>query len=261
MASIRSSLKIFRIPQSPRFLLAGVVKPFRTLAQTRTPDGSQFTLQEHDGDYFIKLNGRQLMSTTSTTSELLLAQLPCDGLRGRADTCVLIGGLGLGFSLQRTLELVGRHARVQIAELLPEVVAWNRELLRGVNGQLLEDKRVEVITADVFHVIRRAGPAAYDAIMLDVDNGPTSMVQPGNARIYKRRGLTAIAQALKKGGKVAFWSAVPEPDFLHDLERAGFKAEAHPAKAHDRAKRFAHMIYLAERRADPPGVIPPKRRS
>ena len=227
------------------------MKPFRTLAQTRTPDGSQFTLHEHDGQYFLKLNGRQLMSTTSTTSELLLAQLPCEGLRGRADTCVLIGGLGLGFSLQRTLELVGRHARVQVAELLPDIVAWNRQFLRDVNGLLLNDKRVEVLTADVFNVIRRAGPAAYDAILLDVDNGPTSMVQPGNARLYKRRGLAAIALALKSNGKAAFWSAVPEPDFIHDLERAGFKAQAFPAKSHDRAKRAAHVIYLAELRPAP----------
>jgi spermidine synthase len=227
------------------------VKPFRTLAQTRTPDGSQFTLHEHDGQYFLKLNGRQLMSTTSTTSELLLAQLPCDGLRGRADTCVLIGGLGLGFSLQRTLELVGRRARVQVAELLPDVVAWNRQFLRDVNGLLLDDKRVEILTADVFDVIRRAGPAAYDAILLDVDNGPTSMVQPRNVRLYSRRGLTVIARALKSNGKVAFWSAVPEPDFLHHLERAGLKAQAIPAKSHDRAKRDAHMIYLAEPRTQP----------
>ena len=187
------------------------------------------------------------MSTTATSSELLLAQLPCDGLRGRADACVLIGGLGLGFSLQRVLALVGRRARVQVAELLPEVVAWNREFLREVNGRLLDDRRVEVITRDVFDVIRRAEPAAYDAILLDVDNGPTSVVQAGNARIYNRRGLGMIARALKKGGKVAFWSAEAEPEFVRSLAHAGFKAEAFPAKAHEHAKREAHMIYLAER--------------
>jgi len=228
-------------------LLGGGVKPFRKLGETRTPDGAVFSLHEHDGEFFLKLNGRQLMSTTATTSELMLAQLPCDGLRGRADTRVLIGGLGLGFSLQRTLELVGRHARVEVAELLPEVVGWNRELLRGVNGRLLEDRRVEVITGDVYDVLRKAGAEAYDAIMLDVDNGPTSMVQAGNARIYRRRGLGVIAQALKKGGKVAFWSAVAEPEFLHDLARAGLRGEGYPAKSHDRAKREAHVIYLAER--------------
>ena len=226
------------------------VKPFRNLARTCAPDGSQITLHEHDGEYFLKRNGRQLMSTTATESESLLAQLACDGLRGRADACVLIGGLGLGFSLQRVLALVGRHARVQVAELLPEVVAWNREFLREVNGRLLEDRRVEVITGDVFDVIRRAGPAAYDAILLDVDNGPTSTVQAANARLYNRRGLGIIARALKQGGKVAFWSAGPEPGFIHSLKYAGFKAEGFPAKSHERAKRAAHMIYLAERGVD-----------
>jgi spermidine synthase len=231
----------------PWFNCQTLMKPFRNLAQVRTPDGSQLTLHEHDGEYFLKLNGKQLMSTTATSSELLLAQLPCDGLRGRADTCVLIGGLGLGFSLQRVLELVGRHARVQVAELIPEVVAWNRDLLREVNGRLLEDRRVEVITGDVFDVIHRAGPAAYDALLLDVDNGPTSMIQAKNARIYKRRGLGMIARALKPAGKASFWSAVPEPAFVQSLASVGLKAEAFPAKSHERAKRAAHMIYLAHR--------------
>jgi spermidine synthase len=223
------------------------LKPFRNLARVLTPDGSQLTLHEHDGQFFLKLNSRQLMSTTATYSELLLAQLPCDGLRGRADTCVLIGGLGLGFSLQRVLQLVGRRARVQVAELIPEVVAWNRDFLLEVNGRLLDDRRVEIITGDVFNVIRNAGPAAFDAILLDVDNGPTSMVQVKNKRIYNRKGLAIIANALKPGGKASFWSAVPEPAFLETLSRAGFKAEAHPARAHERAKREAHVIYLAER--------------
>jgi spermidine synthase len=189
------------------------------------------------------------MSTTATSSELLLAQLPCDGLRGRADACVLIGGLGLGFSLRRVLELVGRRARVQVAEMIPEVVAWNRDFLREVNGSLLDDRRVEVITGDVFDLLRRAAPASYDAILLDVDNGPTSMVLAKNIRLYNRRGLGIITRALKPGGKVSFWSAVPEPGFLQTLSYAGFKAEAHPAKAHERAKREAHVIYLAERSA------------
>jgi SAM-dependent methyltransferase len=223
------------------------LKPFRNLARTPTPDGSLLTLHEHDGEYFLKLNARQLMSTTSTASELLLAQLPCEGLRGRADTRVLIGGLGLGFSLRRVLELVGRHARVQVAELMPEVVAWNRDFLREVNGRLLEDRRVEVIAGDVFDVIRRAGPAAYDAMLLDVDNGPASMVQAKNARIYTRRGLEMVSRALKPGGKVSFWSAAPEPGFVPSLGRAGFKAEGFPAKAHERAKRAEHVIYLAEK--------------
>ena len=227
------------------------VKPFRNLAQTRTPDGSQFTLHEHDGEYFLKLNGRQLMSTTSTSSELLLAQIPCQAIYRQPDPRVLIGGLGLGFSLKRVLELIGRRGRVQVAELLPEVVAWNREFLAEINGRLLDDPRTEVLIEDVYEVIHRAGPGAYDVILLDVDNGPTSFVQRDNSRLYDRRGFGLLRRALKPEGAVAFWSAEPERFFPEKLERAGFTVEAHPAKAHERSKRAAHVIYVARKIATP----------
>ncbi len=221
--------------------------PFRNLAEARTPDGSRMTLHEHDGDYFIKLDGRQLMSSTATLSEIMLADKACGPLQNKGSARVLIGGLGLGFSLKRVLELVGKRAVVEVAELIPEVVAWNRELLANVNGRLLADPRVEIITGDVFALIRKAVNNRYDAILLDVDNGPTSFVQTKNRRLYDRRGLHAILKALNPGGRVAFWSAEPEPYFRDSLKRAGFEAEEYPSKAHERAKRFAHMIYVGER--------------
>ena len=228
--------------------------PFRNLAEARTPDGSRMTLHEHDGDYFIKLDGRQLMSSTSTMSEIMLADKACGPLQNKGSARVLIGGLGLGYSLKRVLELVGKGAVVQVAELIPEVVAWNRELLAKVNGRLLSDSRVEIIVDDVFAPIRKAGNTRYDAILLDVDNGPTSFVQTKNRRLYDRRGLHAILRALNPGGRVAFWSAAPEPHFRESLKRAGFEAEEYPAKAHERAKRFEHMIYVGERLAH---ALPP----
>ena len=239
-------MMIFGFPPLPASCPLRLVIPFRNLAQTRTPDGSTFSLHEHDGEYFLKLNGRQLMSTTSTTSELLLAQLPCKGLSRIRNGSVLIGGLGLGFSLRQVLEMARPDTTVHVAELLPEVVAWNREFLREVNGKLLGDPRVKTIVGDVFQVIKQAGKVAYDAILLDVDNGPTSFVQPKNSRLYDRHGFKLIARALRPSGKVAFWSACEEPSFVHNLERAGFKVEAYPAKAHERAKRAAHVIYVAE---------------
>ncbi|MDB6148318.1 MAG: spermidine synthase [Spartobacteria bacterium] len=223
------------------------MKPFRTLAETRTPDGSRLTLHEHDGEYFMKLNGRQLMSSTSTTSELLLAEQACLQLALRPDCRVLIGGLGLGFSLKRVLQMIGQSGFVQVAELLPEVVTWNRELLAGLNGRLLNDKRVQVLIEDVFAVIRRGAKNPYDAILLDVDNGPTSFVLKENSRLYSRRGLKRIYSALKPGGRVVFWSAEPERGFREQLSSAGFATEEFPAKSHERAKRFAHMIYVGER--------------
>jgi spermidine synthase len=223
------------------------MKPFRNLAETLTPDGSRLSLHEHDGDYFIKLNGRQLMSSTSTTSEILLAQEACQNLGRSPQRRVLIGGLGLGFSLKRVLEMIGKIGVVHVAELIPEVIDWNRKLLAAVNGELLKDRRVEVFAEDVFALLRRAAKAPYDAILLDVDNGPTSFVQAKNSRIYSRRGLRAIWDALTPGGRVAFWSAEPEPGFTEQLSHAGFLPEEYPAKAHERAKRFAHMIYVGER--------------
>lgn len=224
------------------------MKPFHNLAETRTPDGSRFSLHEHDGEFFLKLNGRQLMGSNHTVSEVLLADLACAFRTPRPSARVLIGGLGLGFSLRRALELVGPGGSVEVAELLPEVVTWNRELLGALNGPLLDDPRVGVFTGDVFDCLRRAGATGrYDAILLDVDNGPTSLVQPQNARIYDRRGFSVIRRALTAGGRVAFWSAEREPAFRASLGRAGFAVEEVPAQAHPRAKRCAHFIYVGER--------------
>ncbi|HEX8076330.1 MAG TPA: MnmC family methyltransferase, partial [Chthoniobacterales bacterium] len=157
---------------------------------------------------------------------------------------VLIGGLGLGFSLTAVLSLVGKKAEVHVAELLPEVIDWNRQFLMNLNGALLDDRRVHVFAEDVSRLIRRAQAARYDAILLDVDNGPTSFVQAGNSRLYSRRGFQRIAQALQPGGRVAFWSATDEEAFGEALARAGFRVHVVEAKSHDRAKRFEHRIYV-----------------
>jgi spermidine synthase len=219
--------------------------PFRNLAETRTPDGSRFSLHEHDGQYFLKLNGRQLMGSNSTVSEILLADFACKFRKPIDAPRVLIGGLGLGFSLKRVLEVTGPQALVLVAELLPDVVAWNREFLMGLNGRLLDDPRVKVFTGDVFDCIKRS-PSGFDAILLDVDNGPTSFVQAKNSRLYTSNGLSLIHRALRGCGRVAFWSAERETAFLSHLKRAGFEAEEFEAKSHERAKRAAHRIYLGE---------------
>lgn len=218
---------------------------FRNLAETRTPDGARFSLHEHDGEYFLKLNGRQLMGSNSTVSELLLADLACKFRHPTDRPTILIGGLGLGFSLRRVLEIVRPNALAQVAELLPEVIAWNRDFLQNLNGSLLNDRRVEVLAKDVFDCIKN-GPSRYDAILLDVDNGPTSFVQAKNSRLYNGKGLAMIRRSLRPGGRVAFWSAEPEPLFLTSLTRAGFRAEEFEAKSHERAKRAAHRIYVGE---------------
>lgn len=200
----------------------------------------------------------------------MLADLGCAKLVNRPGR-VLIGGLGIGFTLRRVLEIVGAGSKVEVAELIPEVVQWNREFIGPTTGAPLKDRRVEVLIEDVFKVIDRAPNMAYDSMMLDVDNGPLSFVHSENSRIYTRRGFDRIWRALKPGGCVAFWSANPEPGFVRRLTTAGFKAREIEARSHDTAKRCAHRIYTAERPirpvadrpADPDAErekLPPKRR-
>ncbi len=224
--------------------------PTLNLGEVRTPDGSKFSLHEHDGDYFLKLDGTQLMSSTWTLSERVLADLACPDKTAFPKARVLIGGLGLGFSLKRVLELAAPGWEVVVAELLPEVVAWNRGPLAGLNGALLEDPRVRVHEGDVHDCIQSAAlgkEGKWDGILLDTDNGPTSLVQPQNRRLYGKGAFAMIRESLRPGGRVAFWAAGEEPGFERRLQRDGFKTERHAIKAHERAKKAIHRVYVGER--------------
>lgn len=225
------------------------MKPTINIAQTTAPDGAVFRLVGHDGEFFLYMNDRQVMSTTLIHSELLLADEACAFRDQRKNPRLLIGGLGLGFSLRRCLEITGDKAVVEVAELLPQIIEWNRECLDGLNDEVLADARTRIVEGDVYERIAAAGKGKrYDAILLDVDDGPSSLLQPLNARIYRRQGLQAIKRALTPGGRVAFWAATVEPGLLRDLRSLGFAVEETAVGRHPRAKRQAHRIYLAERR-------------
>ena len=223
------------------------MKPNILLAEAKTPEGGRLTLHEHDGNYCIRLNGEELMNSMVTASELLLGELATARLTRHVGPRVLIGGLGLGFTLKSVLDQVGPDGVVEIAELLPEVVAWNREHLLGLNGTLLEDRRVKLFVEDVWEVLTRAGQGSFDALVLDIDNGPTAFVQRGNARVYNRKGLQRIWEALKPGGRAAFWSARPDQAFVHRLEETGFVVQVVPAKLYPNAKRCGYSIYVADK--------------
>ncbi len=223
------------------------MKPFLNLAQARTPEGAELTLHSHDTHFYLRVNRQPLMGTNAYESETVLAELACARLQEQADAKVLIGGLGFGFTLRRTLEMVAKDAAVQVAELLPEIVTWNREYLSSVNGLLLDDPRVVVTVGDVFQVIAEAPKGHYDAIMLDVDNGPIAMVQDGNARLYQSEGFASITRALKPGGRVTFWSATQDRRFEKRLVKAGFKVEVVPTRAYPQAKRKTHTVFVADR--------------
>lgn len=226
------------------------MKPERKLAETALPSGAKLALFEHDGVYAIRLNGQTLMNTALSASEVLLGELAVSRLAGKPAPRVLIGGLGLGFSLQSVLALAGVDTTVQVAELVPLIVEWNREFLGDINGQLLTDPRVTVIVDDVWNVLSHHAQnerTRYDAILLDVDNGPSAMVQKPNTRLYTAKGIQLLMSALHPGGRAAIWSAGPDRAFAERLDDAGFRVESIPAKLYPKAKRAGCTIFIADK--------------
>jgi spermidine synthase len=224
------------------------VQPFLTLAEAETAEGAKLTLHRRGKEFFLRVNGQALMGTNAPESERMLAELGCEGLRGKRGVRVLIGGLGFGFTLGAVLELLGEDGLVEVAELLPEVVAWNREHLAEVNGLLVDDSRVRMVLGDVYDLMVKGEAERYDAILLDVDNGPVAMVQEGNGRMYQADGLAMIGRVLKPGGCVAFWSASGDPAFVRRLAKAGFAVQVEAVKAYAQAKRKVHTIFLGRRK-------------
>ena len=220
------------------------MKITRTLASCHTPDGALLVLQEHDGQHYLKIGGVQLMSTTASASEQTMAELACSDMPATKPR-ILIGGLGFGFTLRRVLELCPADAIVDVAELLQEVIDWNREHLQSVNGLLLDDPRVEIHRRDVHELLD--GKQRYHAILLDVDNSPDPLVQKGNARLYNRGGLQRVKAALQPQGRVVYWSANRDKFFAEALGRVFKQVESVGAKAYPQAKKFTHTLFVADR--------------
>lgn len=231
-----------------RFLLSTAdMKPRVRLADAGLADGTVMTLYEHDGAYSINVAGQELMVSRASASEELLGKLGVAALKGNAPARILIGGLGLGFTLRSVLESTGSKVLVDVVELIPAVVEWNRTHLKELNGALLDDPRVKVRQEDVVHAIRGAEPETFDAILLDVDNGPVAMVARSNRSLYSGSGVRAIRDVLKQGGRAVFWSAGPDRVFEARLSKFGFKVEAVPAKLHGNAKKFTYTLYVADK--------------
>lgn len=231
------------------------MKPYVKLSESTMADGTVFSLHKHDGKFYLKYNGYELMSTALTFSEEMLAEIGCadllegSGGKGKrpAHPRVLIGGLGLGFTLKRTLELVGSPATVEVVELMPPLIEWNRTFLVEHNGPLLEDGRTRITQGDLFDVISGKGKGSYDALLLDIDNTPDDLITDGNARLYSPGFLAKIRDVITPEGRVAYWLSEPAPKFKKCLMKAGFEVEEFAAKHHERAKRARHCIYLARR--------------
>ncbi len=203
-------------------------------------DGN-LSLHQRDTEYVIRVGGEELMSSRRHGSEERLAELGCKGASGT----VLVGGLGMGFTLRAALDLAPR-AKVIVAELAACVVDWNRGPLAHLAGRPLDDPRVDVRIADVGAVIRDS--RGLDAILLDVDNGPRALVDPGNDALYGKAGLAAAVRALRPGGLLAVWSAAKDSRFASRLAAAGFHHELHTAPARGAAGGGAHVIYVGKTR-------------
>ena len=227
------------------------MKPTTLVAEATAPDGAHFQLYKHDRQFYLNADGRQVMSTNLIHSERLLADLGCRFEPPIRRPRVLIGGLGLGFSLRRALEITGVGARVEVAELLPDVIRWNREELDGLNDDILADPRTEIFEGDVFTRISQAAKPenpTYDAILLDVDDGPTSLIQKGNWQLYDRSGLATIQAALSALGRRASWAASVEPKLRRSLRKASCLTEEVEVAKHPRATREEQRIYVAAMR-------------
>jgi len=231
--------------------------PRRTIDEFETPDGHAFRLISHDRDFYIEIDGQELMSTRRTGSEVALAELGCAGLMKVAKPRVLIGGLGFGFTLRAALESLPRPAELVVADLFSKVVEWNRTHLSGLYGGALGDGRLKIVVADVWEQI---GSGSWNSILLDTDNGPEFFCLPANRRLYQPHGLERVWNALVPGGMLAVWSADAQPAFVKKLKRMGFEARCEIVRERGN-KGQSYAIHLGRRPEKASQADPGLRRS
>ena len=222
------------------------MKPYERLGEARTPDGTVLALYRHDGAYLIRADGIELMSTRRHLSEDRLAEVACAPIRDRARARVLIGGLGLGFTLRAALRQLRADGEVVVAELVSEVIAWNADPRYDLSAEAMRDPRTRVVNQDVIDVLR-ANAGGFDAIMLDTDNGPDGMLMTENAPLYTARGIALTMAALRPDGVIAYWSVGDDRPFVGVLQRAGLRVETLRVRAHDTSGPM-HTLYVATRR-------------
>lgn len=217
--------------------------PWQVLAEARTPDGNLMTLTRRGRDYLISAGGKPLMGSGMKGSEEALSTLGCVRSKLLEDARVLVGGLGMGFTLRAALDVSPPEATVVVAELMPAVVEWNRGELGALAGHPLSDKRTRVALGDVAETMRQA-PQGFDAILLDVDNGPTAFTTEGNNDLYGNAGILNAKAALRPHGVLAVWSAWDDRKFEHRMRHHGFKLEVHHVRARGAAGGKMHTIFV-----------------
>ena len=222
--------------------------PWSLLDTAQIPGGGELRLRKRGSEFAIMLGRNQLMSSHLSVTEQALATIACDRLRAVKRPRILIGGLGMGFTLRAALTVLGLRAKIAVAELVPAVVAWGRGPLAELFGDCLDDPRVAIHEKDVGELIR-AERAAYDAILLDVDNGPEGLSRTANDRLYDQKGLRAAHAALRPGGVLAVWSSTPNADFTARLRKTGFEVKEYPLRARGPHGGAQHFIWTATRAA------------
>ncbi len=213
----------------------------------QVPGGQELKLYRRGADHMIVLDRNELMSSRMSGSEKQLALMTIERLQGRKALHLLIGGYGMGFTLRAALGVLDGSARVTVAELVPKIIEWARGPMADLMGGCLDDPRVDLLIEDVVPVIA-AGKASYDAILLDVDNGPDGLTAAANDRLYSASGLQVAKAALKPGGILAVWSAGSDDPFTRRLRNAGFDVDEVAVKARDNGKGPRHVIWFARKR-------------
>jgi spermidine synthase len=224
------------------------LKPRQLLATATIPDGGELKLFQRGQDFMIVLGSNELMNSRMSGSEEALATLTCDRLSDQKAPHLLIGGYGMGFTLRAALTTLGPKASLTVAEIVPAIVEWARGPMRDLTGGCLGDPRVRVVDRDVAELIA-GGTASFDAILLDVDNGPEGLSRVGNDGLYSSRGLEAAKKALKPNGVLAVWSAAPDQAFSRRLGQAGFAVEEIAVRARHNGKGPRHLIWMASKRS------------
>jgi spermidine synthase len=219
-----------------------------TVERARMADGTEFVLGRHGDGWVIRVGARVLMSNRMHGSEEALAEVAL--ARVDSPRAVLVGGLGLGYTVRAVLDSVSAEAEVTVLELVPELVDWNRRHLGGLANHPLADRRCRVVVGDVFDTLKRS-PGAFDVVVLDVDNGPQGLTQARNQRLYSENGVRCCLAALRANGVLAVWSAGPNAGYRRKLERQGTAVEVLSVAARA-GSRTRHVVFVARARAQKP---------
>jgi spermidine synthase len=223
------------------------MKPWQTIATAKAPDGAELTLARRDDEWVVRAAGRTLMSSRQHASEEALATLAL--ARASRRRRILVGGLGFGFTLRAVLDRVPVDAVVEVAELVPAVVAWNREHLSSLAGRPLDDRRVVLVEGSVKARLR-AAKARWDVVLLDVDNGPAAVAHAENDSLYGVAGIATCHGALAEDGVLGVWSAAPEPRYVNRLGQGGFAAEAVEVGGRTGSGGPRHVVFLGVKRPE-----------